>query len=112
MTTLCTDAAFALSRHATTRMAQRGIRGEALEIVLLHGTRVKTRDACEEYVLPDRTGRTLEREGIDREMIEAAKRIRAIVGADGTIVTCYHQRSDRSRPCCRKPRMLTPARAA
>jgi hypothetical protein len=98
MTMTWNEAAFALSHHATIRMAQRGIRSEALELVLLHGSRVKAGDACEEYALTDRTGRQLERAGHDGRTIATAKKVRAIVSADGTIVTCYHQRSYRSRP--------------
>jgi hypothetical protein len=96
MISVCTNAAFALSHHATTRMAQRGIRSEALELVLSHGTRIKAGGACEEYVLTDRTGRHLQSEGYDGRAVATAKKIRAIVNSEGVVVTCYHQRNARS----------------
>ncbi|OBY27098.1 hypothetical protein A9D60_15905 [Leisingera sp. JC1] len=98
MMAMCADASFVLSNHAATRMAQRSIRHDSLELVLLHGTRVKARHDCEEYILSGRTVRHLTAAGLDEEMIAAATKVRAIVDAAGNVVTCYHQRKGRSRP--------------
>ena len=92
------DATFVLSNHATTRMAQRSIGRACLELVLLHGTRVKAQHDCEEYILSGRTVRHLTAAGLDGETIAAAIKVRAIVDVAGNVVTCYHQRKGRSRP--------------
>lgn len=99
---VCADATFVLSDHAATRMAQRGIRRATLELVLLHGTRVKAQHDCEEYILSGRTVRHLTAAGLDGETIATATKVRAIVDAAGYVVTCYHQRKGRSRPSSRK----------
>jgi hypothetical protein len=93
------DGAFTLSNHAAVRMAQRGIRGASLRLVLLHGTPVKAQSDCEEYVLSGRTARHLEAAGYEGRTVAAATKVRAIVDSDGTVVTCYHQLKDRSVPC-------------
>jgi hypothetical protein len=97
MMAVCTESTFVLSNHAATRMAQRSIRRASLEIVLLHGTRVKAQHDCEEYILSGRTVRHLTAAGLDGETIAAATKLRAIVDAAGTVVTCYRQRKGRSR---------------
>lgn len=102
MMSICEDGIFMLSSHAATRMAQRGIRGAILDFVLLHGTRVKAQRGCEEYILSGRAARHLEAAGYNGQTIAAAKKVRAIVDNNGTIVTCYHQRKGRSRPSDRK----------
>lgn len=102
MMAVSADASFVLSNHAATRMAQRSIRQDSLELVLLHGTRVKARHDCEEYILSRRIVRYLTAAGLDGEMIAAATKVRAIVDAAGNVVTCYHQRKGQSRPSSRK----------
>lgn len=101
MMAVCADISFALSKHAATRMAQRSIRRDSLELVLLHGTRVKAQHDCEEYILSGRTARQLTDAGLDGETIAAATKVRAIVDPAGNVVTCYHQRKSRSRPSSR-----------
>lgn len=96
------DEIFVLSNHAASRMAQRGIRRDSLELVLLHGTRAKAQHDCEEYILPRRAARNLAAAGYDGETIAAATKVRAIVDTAGNVVTCYHQRKDRSRTSSRK----------
>jgi hypothetical protein len=101
MMSVCEEGAFMVSSHAATRMAQRGIRRASLDLVLLHGTRAKAQRECEEFVLLGRTARQLEAAGYDRSTIAVATKVRAIVDADGRIVTCYYQRRGRSRPSSR-----------
>ncbi len=93
MMQLCDDGAFTLSAHAATRMAQRGIRRAIIDLVLLHGTQSKAKHDCEEYLLTDRAAQQLEAAGYDGQLIKAATKVRAIVGPDGTVVTCYHERN-------------------
>lgn len=92
------DGNFVLSQHASTRMAQRGIRRAILDLVLLHGTRAKAQYDREEYILSGRAVRYLTSAGYDDEMIAAAMKVRAIVDDAGNVVTCYHQRKSCSRP--------------
>lgn len=81
---------FSLSRHASTRMAQRGIQAEILDMLLLHGEPSKTVGGCERYCLLDRTAKQLRAVGVDDEVLAATTKLCAIVSADGTVVTCYH----------------------
>lgn len=98
MMAVCGDANFVLSNHAATRMAQRSIRGVSLDLVLMHGTRVKAQRNCEEYILAERDCRHLIAIGLDKEAIAAASKLRAIVDYEGNVVTCYYQRRGHSRP--------------
>jgi hypothetical protein len=102
MMSICENGAFMLSNHAAARMAQRGIRGACLDLVLLHGTPVKAKNDCEEYVLSGRTAQHLEAAGYDDQTVVGATKLRAIVDTEGTVVTCYHRRNGRSRPSFRK----------
>jgi hypothetical protein len=102
MMSMCEEGAFMLSNHAATRIAQRGIRGAILDLVLLYGTRAKAELGCEEYILSERAARHLKAAGYNGQAIAAATKVRAIVDTDGTIVTCYHKRKGRSRPSSRK----------
>lgn len=111
MMSICEAGAFTLSDHAAARIAQRGIRGASLDLVLLHGTPVKAQHDCEEYVLSGRTARHLEAAGYDGQTVAAATKVRAIVDTDGTVVTCYHQRNGRSQPSGRKSRLRGDRRA-
>jgi len=97
MMSICADEVFVLSRHATTRMAQRGIRRASLDLVLLHGRRTRAQNDCEEYILSGQAVRYLKAAGYDGEVIAAAIKVRAIVDTIGNVVTCYHQRKYRSR---------------
>jgi hypothetical protein len=105
------DGAFTLSNHAAARMAQRGIRGASLRLVLLHGTPVKAQSDCEEYVLSGRTARHLEAVGYEGQVVAAATKVRAIVDPEGTVVTCYYQLNGRSGPCRPKSHLWGDRRA-
>ena len=90
MNALPVAGSFLLSRHASTRMAQRGIQAEILDMLLLHGDSSKTAGGCERYCLLDRTAKQLRAAGVDDEVLAAATTLCAIVSAEGTVVTCYH----------------------
>ncbi len=105
MTSICEDKTFMVSTHAAVRMAQRGIRRAILDLVILHGTPAKAQDDCEEYILSEQAARFLVNTGYDPQTITAATKVRAIVDPCGTIVTCYHKRSGRSRPSSRTSHM-------
>lgn len=105
MMQVCQEGSFTLSTHAATRMAQRGIRVAILDLVLLHGARSKANRDCEEYLLPTWAARQLEDFGYDGQLIKAATKVRAIVNADGTVVTCYRERKRPSQPSSWKTQM-------
>ena len=94
---------FSFSKHAVTRIAQRGIQVRILDILLLHGSRTDAGDGCESYRLLNRTLKQLKTEGYDAQTLKSATKLRAIVNAHGAVVTCYRgnpegwRRSDRRR---------------
>jgi len=93
---------FSLSNHATTRMAQRGIHGRILDILLVHGSRSTAGGGCERYRLLDRTVKQLKTEGYDARALKSATKLRAIVSADGAVVTCYRGNPEGRRSFGRK----------
>lgn len=111
MMRVCQEGSFTLSIHAATRMAQRGIRGAILDLVLLHGSQSKASRDCEEYLLPARAARQLEAAGYDGHLVKAATKVRAIVEADGTVVTCYRERNSASRSSSSKNQLCRTWRA-
>lgn len=92
MTAFLMQDSFVLSNHAIVRIAQRGVRARAMDLLLLHGTGSRAYGKCEEYRLRDSTVRHLRRSGNDHEIVEAARRLVAIVDGHGVVVTCYHSR--------------------
>lgn len=92
----CEKDTFVLSSHAATRMAQRGISRAILDLVLLHGTRAKAGGNCEEYALPEREARQLADLGYEAPLVNAARKVRAIVNVEGVVVTCFHRSNGRS----------------
>lgn len=84
---------FSFSNHAITRMAQRGIRIDFLDILLMHGTASNAGGGREQYRLLHRTVRQLRIDGHDAQTLHAAVKLCAVVSADGTVVTCYHGKS-------------------
>lgn len=93
---------FLLSDHAITRMAQRGIQSRSLDILLVHGSRSDAGGGCERYRLLDRTVKQLKTEGYDARALKSATKLRAIVSADGAVVTCYRGSPERRRSFGRK----------
>lgn len=88
---------FSLSVHAETRLAQRSIQKNCVDLLLLHGTPCNAGGGCEGYVLFGQTIRDLQMEGYSMELLKSAAKLRAIISKDGTVVTCYHVRSDMRR---------------
>lgn len=76
------------SRHATARMNQRGIRGEAVETLLAHGRRKRSRGADVYYM--DRASRRSAREKLGPKAfarLEQSLNAYLVVADDGTLVT-------------------------
>lgn len=103
MNALSHENAFAVSSHACTRIAQRGVQSQVLDLLLVHGSRSKAGGGCEKYRLLDRTARELEAEGYGTQLLKSATKLRAIVSADGVVVTCYRGSTERRRSQARKP---------
>lgn len=99
MIALSVAGSFTVSKHASTRMAQRGIQAHILDLLLTHGDQSKTCGGCECYCLLGRTAEQLRNAGLDAEVLDAATKLCAVVSADGTVVTCYHgDHETRRRP--------------
>ncbi|MFG6083656.1 DUF4258 domain-containing protein [Paracoccus litorisediminis] len=97
MSKIVYGALFSFSRHAETRMAQRGIRTNSLDILLLHGTTYSAGEGCERYQLLDCTFRHLQTAGYDVQILRSAAKLCAIVNEHGVVVTCYHVSHDTRR---------------
>jgi hypothetical protein len=102
MNALSHQSAFSISNHACTRMAQRGVQSRTLDVLLMHGSRARAGGGCERYRLLDRTVRQLEAEGYDAQLLKSATKLRAIVSADGAVVTCYRGSHEMRRRQVRK----------
>jgi hypothetical protein len=103
MNPLSHQSAFSISNHAYTRMAQRGVQSRILDVLLMHGSRAKVGGGCERYRLLDRTVRQLEADGYDAQLLKSATKLRAIVSADGAVVTCYRGSPEQRRRPARNP---------
>jgi hypothetical protein len=93
---------FSLSKHAVTRIAQRGILDRSLDILLIHGSRSDAGGGCEKYCLLERTVKQLKTEGYDARALKSATKLRAIVSTDGAVVTCYRGNPERRKSFGRK----------
>ena len=81
-----------LTRHAEQRSQQRGIRAEAMEVLLIHGASTISRGR--EVVYMDQSARRRARTALGRTgyaQIERALDAYLVVGDDGVIVTCAHR---------------------
>ena len=87
-----------LTRHAEQRSQQRGIRAEAMEVLLTHGASTISH-GCE-VVFMDQQARRRARAALGRTgyaQIERALDAYLVVGHDGAIVTCAHRRKRKLR---------------
>lgn len=75
----------AITRHATTRMQQRGIRQHDIEAALVYGRTIYARGVTF-FVIGHKEVQTYLARGID---LEAVAGIQVLVGSDGAIVTTY-----------------------
>ena len=81
-----------LTRHAAQRSQQRGIRAEALEVLLTHGA--STSSHGREVVFMDRPARRRARAALGRTayaQLERALDAYLVIGFSGAIVTCAHR---------------------
>ena len=81
-----------LTRHAEQRSQQRGIRAEAMEVLLTHGASM-IRHGCE-VVYMDQSARRRARTALGRTgyaQIERALDAYLVVADDGVVVTCGHR---------------------
>jgi hypothetical protein len=74
--------------HANQRCQERKVGFDSLNLVLRYGTPRPSRDGCFAMGLPDTTARQLVlRQGIDFDLADDARSIRAIVTPKGVVVT-------------------------
>ena len=80
---------FSHSRHAKKRMAQRCITEDALSLVLQYGRSFSAKGKYKILHLEKSKMTELLADGMDRDLVDQAKKIAAIIATDGTIVTTY-----------------------
>jgi len=90
MTYLPSSGGFFLSGHAVERIAQRGIRMDALRMLLVHGTGSRTVGASVKYHLRLRDADELMESGMESNVVKSALNLIAVVDESGAVVTCYH----------------------
>lgn len=104
MTSIYTEEAVIYSKHATVRMAQRGINRKTIDFILQYGNRCWAGDGCEEYAISERAVRNLDAFEYDKETISKASKVRLIINPEGSVVTCYFKYKNRSsRRISRRP---------
>jgi hypothetical protein len=74
-----------LTRHATTRMAHRGIQSEVIEQVIEYGRTVYTRGALV-YAIGRKEVERHRQEGID---LSECKGVQVVCSTDGSVLTVY-----------------------
>ena len=77
------------TRHAERRIEQRGIRPDALQLVLVHGHDLPAGEGCVRRELRLCQISELSAEGFSLRTIEAALRVEAILSGDDILITCY-----------------------
>jgi hypothetical protein len=88
-----------VSKHARTRISQRGIEERDLDLIMLIGTEVD-----DGYWVRDRDVRAFERKL--KELLNRALRLKGkrIVVADGTLVTAFHTQGPEEKRLLRSGR--------
>ena len=80
---------FTTTRHAAERIAQRGVRLDALEIVLAYGDDIPAAGDCRRREFRHcRMGEALA-DNVPLSVLEAALKIEAVVSSKDQLVTCY-----------------------
>lgn len=80
-----------MTRHATLRLAQRGICKDALELLTMHGIDIPAGRGQVRRELRGYQVGALHAEGFSLEIIGKALRLEAIFASDETLVTCYQR---------------------
>jgi site-specific recombinase XerD len=78
-----------MTKHVAQRIAQRGVRTEALNVVLAYGEDVPACNGCLKRELRHAQAVHLIADGLPLEVVETALKIEAIVSRDERLVTCY-----------------------
>lgn len=80
-----------MTRHATLRLAQRGICKHALELLTMHGIDIPAGRGQVRRELRGYQVGALHAEGFSLEIIDKALRLEAIFTSEETLVTCYQR---------------------
>ena len=83
------------TRHLMVRCQQRGIRDDAIDLVLSYADKVEKSRGDRLVWMTAKSEREAIQDGFPLEIIERAKRLVVVVGASGMLVTAF--RSDRNR---------------
>lgn len=79
------------TRHAHRRMAQRGIRRDALDLVLAYGTDMPAGNGCSRRELHTIDALGLLRDGQPLALVEQGMRLVLILNLGEQMITCYRK---------------------
>lgn len=96
MMSIHNDNSFIYSKHAKTRMLQRGIKQKIIDFILHYGSQSWAGGGCEEYSVSRKNSCKLDAVEYDKNTISAATKVRVIVSSEGIVVTCYFKHNNRS----------------
>lgn len=89
-----------LTRHAETRMRQRGLRGEDVRLLLEAASQV----APDAYLMTEQdAAREIAQRKRDIQVLERLRGCKVVV-KDGAVLTCYHPSSDNLKKTLRRGR--------
>lgn len=91
------SAILAHTGHAQQRMAQRGIRPEAVDLVLAYGTDMPAGNGCSRRELHTIDALALLRGGLPLALVEQGMRLVLILNPSEQMITCY-RKSGRGLP--------------
>ena len=80
-----------ITHHAAKRIEERGIRWDALQVVLLHGDDHPAGRGCvRRELLCSKLGEIIA-EGVPHEVAEMALRIEVVLSGEEELITCYRR---------------------
>jgi hypothetical protein len=80
-----------ISDHATHRGQQRGIRVSYMEHMMKYGQRSRRPGGAYAYTLNRKGRKRLQRQGLDRQVLDKLSHQVLIVSQEGTVITVYHR---------------------
>lgn len=87
-----------LTRHAQTRLQQRGVPYRVLRLLLAHGdVTVHAGEGCENVTLSREAAQGLVREGFNPDDVAKARRVAAVLGQNGVATVLYPTKRGRGR---------------
>lgn len=86
-----------ISRHASRRMSQRGIRSELVRTLLWRGAEGSCGGKAVAVTISDEVASELRAEGMGASDVDRLRRMRAVLSGDGELITVMHRYRRRNR---------------